>query len=401
MAKLNTIDSLKNLSEKTVIVRGDLDVPVKNGEVTSNYRLSKLAVTIRHLLQLNARVVVLGHKGRPDSEFQDDLSLMPVRFELGKLLGMHIKFAHLPNSRNSIRYMEDSEVLMLENLRFYPEETSKNSKTRAGLIAELGELGDYYVNDAFATYRKGASTIELAKMFDKPLAGVQMKHEIAKLDVLKNEIKSPYVAVIGGAKMDTKIDILKYLIKKADVILLGGAMAYTFLSAQGIEVGDSKVEKDQIKEAKAILKEAKAKGVEILLPVDHIAGKEFSPDTNKVEVDTQHIPAGLIGLDIGERTIANYLETIKGAKTILWNGPMGVFEWENFGRGTEAIGEFIGLSASDDAYKVAGGGDTIAAMETWKINMKNYDHVSTGGGAMMKYIAGQKMPAIELLYPSK
>jgi phosphoglycerate kinase len=224
-----------------------------------------------------------------------------------------------------------------------------------------------------------------------------MEKEIEQLSKLQDSPERPYVAVIGGAKLDTKIPILNSLLGKADKILIGGAMAYTFLKAKGISVGDSKVETDKVAMAKKILDNAKKAGTEIMLPVDHIAAKEFSKDAAPVIVDTQHIPDGLVAMDIGERTMDDFQNVIENAKTIMWNGPMGVFEFEQFSRGTEAIGEYIGLSAPKSTFKVAGGGDTITAMEKLKINFKNYNHISTGGGAMLDFLSGEDFLTLEPL----
>lgn len=399
MRNLRTIKDLAQLEGKTVLVRCDLDVPLDGENVISDFRLKKAVPTIKFLVDQKAKVVLLGHLGRPEGDYQDNMSLMPVRFELGKKLGMHIKFAHIAQSRNSIRYMENGEVTMLENLRFNPGEESADKAVRAEFVKDLAELGDYYINDAFATYREpSASTIDLATMFDAPIAGMQMQAEVENLTKLNDDPAKPYVAIVGGAKLDSKIPVLQALVKQADSLLLGGAMAYTFLKAQGTSVGDSKVEEAMLPQAKQILLDAKKHGCEIWLPIDHLCGKEFAEGTKLVEVDSQQIPDGLIGLDIGEKTLAAYLEVIKSAKSIMWNGPMGVFEWEKFTRGTEAIGEYVALSAPKDTFKVAGGGDTVDAFERLKINQKNYNHISTGGGAMLSFLAGEKIPAIELLY---
>lgn len=398
MLNLRTLDELPaDLSGKTVIIRADFNVGVKDGQVDSNFRIKKSLPTIKELIAKNARVVLMSHLGRPEGEYEDEYSLMPVRFELGKLLDMHIKFAHIPSCKNSITFMENGEVLLLENVRFHAGETSEDAAERDAFIAELAELADYYVNDAFASYRPHATTYDLAMKFAEPLAGRLMVDEISKLEKLNESANHPYVAVIGGVKLDTKVAILDSLIHKADKILLGGAMAYTFLVSQDIGVGNSKVEAEMVDTARQILSKAKDAGCEIVLPVDHIAGQEFDAGTAPVAVGNQQIPAGLIGLDIGEKTLALYLEIIKNARTIMWNGPMGVFEWEKFGRGTEAIGEYIGLGASDEAYKVAGGGDTISAMEKLKVNFKNFDHVSTGGGAMLDFLSGEEFKVLEPL----
>jgi phosphoglycerate kinase len=394
--QLRTIQELGDLRGKVVVVVSNFDVPIVNEEVVEAFRIKAAVPTIKYLSDQGAKVVVISHLGRPNGA-EDQYSLMPVRFELGKHLNMHVKFAHLQNCRNSIIFMEEGEVLLLENIRFYREELSEDAEERKNLIKELGSLADAYVNDAFASYRPSASTYELALMVENRAAGMLVHRELEKLEALKSNPDKPYVAVIGGAKLDTKIGILKALVGKADSILIGGAMAYTFLKAQGVNVGASKVEDEHLKIAKEILKEAEKQKTEIVLPVDHICGKEFDEKTEKVMVSTQAIPDGLIGLDVGELTLSTYLHIIESAKTLMWNGPMGVFEWRNFERGTEAVGEYIGLSASDDAYKVAGGGDTIAAMEKLKVNMKNYDHVSTGGGAMLAYLAGEGFPTLEPL----
>lgn len=399
MAKFRTVADLSDLAEKTILLRADLDVAVENGEVVENFRLQKAVNTIKYLIERKAKVVVIGHLGRPDGEYADEYSLLPVRFELGKLLGIHIKFAHIPNSRNSIRYMEPGEVLMLENVRFHPEEESKDEKKRQGFLSELVELCDVYVNDAFSSYRLHASTYDVALQFANKnrVVGMQLATEIAHLTQLRDKHQSPYVAVIGGAKIDSKINILTELAEEADFILLGGAMAYTFMKSQGIDVGASKMEEDKLKIAEKVMKAAKKSGCEILFPIDHVAGDKFEESAKPVEVDTQNIPAGLIGMDIGERTLAQYLEIIKSAKTILWNGPMGVFEWQQFSRGTEAVGEYIALSAPRETFKVAGGGDTIAAMNSLKVNMRNFSHISTGGGAMLAFLAGEEMPTLQVL----
>ncbi len=398
MKKLRSIRDLKDLSGKTVLLASNFDVPLNGENVTSNYRIKAAIPTIKMLIEKNARIVILSHLGRPAGEYKDEFSLMPVRFELGKLLETHIKFAHIPSSHNSVVFMEDGEVLLLENVRFHPREESKKEEERTEFMKELAEQADYYVNDAFASYRPTASTFELAKLMKNPMAGLLIEKEVESLTKLLEEPEKPYVAVIGGAKLDTKIPILHTLIEKADSILLGGAMAYTFMKAKGIDVGDSKVEDDKLKEAKQIMDLAKKAGCEIVLPVDHIAAKSFDKDAEAIEVDAQVIGKGLIGMDIGERTMQDFQERIENAKTVMWNGPMGVFEWEQFSRGTEAVGEYIGLSAPRSTYKVAGGGDTITAMEQLKINFKNYNHVSTGGGAMLAFLSGEELPTLEPLY---
>lgn len=397
MHKLLTLAELSNLAGKTVILRADLDVPVVNEQVVENFRLIKALPTIKQLVQQKAKIVILGHRGRPEGKYTDELSLLPVRFELGKLLNAHIKFAHIPNCRNSIRYMEEGEILLLENVRFHPEEETDDAGARNEFLKDIVDLGEVFINDAFSSYRPHASTYDIAKLIKTKAAGLQLSQEIDKLSKIQQDPARPYVAVIGGAKLDTKIDILLKLAAQADYLLIGGAMAYTLLLAQGVSVGNSLVETDKLDIAKKIVETAKKNGCKLMLPIDHIAANDFADSAKPQTVSTQSIPSGLIGMDIGERTLAQYLEVIKSAKSILWNGPMGVFEWDDFSRGTEAIGEYISLTAGNDVYKVAGGGDTISAMTKLKVNMRHFSHISTGGGAMLALLAGEEMPTIEVL----
>ncbi|MCA9381393.1 phosphoglycerate kinase [Candidatus Dojkabacteria bacterium] len=385
-----------NIKNKTVVVRVNFDVPINNGEITDNTRIASSVKTIEYLVNNNCKVVLISHMGRPEGEIVDDLSLMPARFELGKLLNKPIKFAHIDACENSIKFMEQGEILLLENLRFDKREESKKAKEREEFVQPLVDLCDVYINDSFGVYREHASVLELPKMLPS-YAGFAMVKEIEALSKIDEEPESPYVAVIGGVKMDTKIPILKSLVKKVDTMLIGGAMAYTFLKAQGVEIGDSKFEKEHVKTAKEILKLAEKAKCEIILPIDHIAGKEFKENTKPIEIKTQQIPKGHWGLDIGPNTIKQFREIIESAKTILWNGPMGVFEWENFNKGTEAIGEYIALSTPKDAYKIAGGADTTYAMLKLRIKPKRFNHVSIGGGMMLNFLSGRKFKVLDVL----
>ncbi len=384
------------VGEKTVIVRVNFDVPMENGEIKDNTRIQSSIKTIDYLLEKNCKVVLLSHAGRPNGESVDELSLMTARFELGKLLNKPIKFAHVSACENSIKFMEKGEVLLLENLRFSPFEESSKETERVEFIKPLAELCDIYVNDAFGVYREHASVYDLPKLMPS-FAGFAMQKEIEALNKIGEEPESPYVAVIGGVKVDTKVLLLEALITKVDSMIIGGAMAYTFLKAMGVEVGKSLVDEKSIKKAEKILKKAEKAKVEILLPIDHIAGEKFEARTKTTEVKTQQIPKSLMGLDIGPKTTAQFREVIESAKTVLWNGPMGVFEWEKFNKGTEAIGEYIALSTPKDAFKVAGGADTTYAMQLLRIKPKRFNHVSIGGGMMLKYLGGDKFSVLDLL----
>lgn len=385
-----------NITNKTVIVRAQFDVPLEDGEVQDETRIRACLKTIEHLLKENCKVVLISHLGRPKGEESDELSLMPVRFALGRLLDKPIKFAHIDACENSIKFMEQGEILLLENLRFHSEETSEDPKIREEFIKPLAGIGDIYVNDSFGVYREHASVLELPKMMDS-YTGFHLQKEIEDLNKLKENVVKPYLAVLGGKKVNTKIPVLKDLVTKVDKVLLGGAIAYTFLKAKGVNVGDSLVEDSMVKEAKEILKIAEKNGVDILLPLDHVCGKEIDENAKPVKVDDQEIPNGLAGLDIGPKTMDLFRKEIENAKTILWNGPMGVFEWENFSTGTREVGEYIALSTSKDCYKVAAGGDTTYAMQLLRIKPKKFNHVSIGGGMTLKFLTDEKFSILDIL----
>lgn len=385
-----------NVKNKTVVVRANFDVPMKDGEVLDETRIKASVKTIEHLLDNNCKVVLIAHLGRPEGEEKDELSLMPVRFALGHILNKPVKFAHIHSCENSIKFMEQGEILLLENLRFSKEEESEDENERKEYVKVLAELCDLYVNDAFSVYRKHASVYDLPKMMPS-VAGYSVESEVESLNELLADPQSPYVGVIGGAKVDTKINLLKDIVGKLDTLILGGVMAYAFMAAEGVKSGKTEVTEDQIKAAKEVIKLAKKENCKIALPVDHICGKDFSEDVKAEVVETQQIPDDMYGLDIGPKTVAMFREILEDAQTIMWNGPMGVFEWENFNTGTEAIGEFIALSASREAFKVAGGSDTTYAMKLLKIKPRRFNHVSVGGGMMLEYLGENKFEVLDIL----
>lgn len=393
---------LKSITEadikgKVVVVRANLDVPLDEyGEIVDDTRIKASLPTYEYLLKNNCKIVIIGHLGRPQGKYVDELSLFPVRFALGKLLGKQIKFTQLESCQNSIKYMNEGEITMIENLRFDPREESTVEKERKSYLKILTELCDIYVNDCFGVYKKHASVYDLPQMMPS-YAGFSLLKEIENLNILKNNPKSPFVAIFGGAKIDDKIPVIEKFLDKIDTILIGGAMAYTFLKSQNIEIGKSKIQQNLLPKAKEILEKAKKSKTEIILPIDHIAGENFDSSTNPVEVATQSIPENLIGLDIGPKTTVMYREIIEAAQTVLWNGPMGVFEWENFNRGTESIGEFIALGTPKGAFKVAGGGDTLAAIKTLKIKPNRFNHVSVGGGMMLQYLSNENLEVLNIL----
>lgn len=392
LRKLQDID----VAQKTVVVRTNFDVPIKDGEVADSTRVQAAVETIQYLIEKECKVVLISHMGRPNGDRDDQFSLMPVRFELGKLLNTSIKFAHLDACENSIKFMEPGEILLIENLRFFEEEKSDDLESAKKFFAPLLELADIYVNDNFGLYRNHASVFALPQIMPS-VAGFAIQHEIEALSQLKNDTESPFVAIIGGAKTDTKVPIIKSLIDDVDTIIIGGAIAYTFLKASGVNVGDSKIEKSKLEEAKEILDLAKKHNVDVRLPIDHITAKEFSEDADPLEVETQQIPNGKIGMDIGPKTLEMYREIIEGAKTIMWNGPMGVFEFEQFATGTESVGQFIALSAPRSAFKVAGGAETTMAINNLRIRQKRFNHISSGGGMMAEFIASDTEDQFEVL----
>jgi phosphoglycerate kinase len=391
--------TLKNadVAGKTVVVRANLDVALDQyGEIIDDTRIRASIPTYEYLLKKKCKIVIIGHLGRPQGKYDEDLSLFPVRFALGKLLGKQIKFAQLESCQNSIKYMNEGEITMIENLRFDPREESTITKERREYIKILSELCDIYVNDCFGVYKKHASVFDLPQMIPS-YAGLSLINEIENLTKVLSSSKSPSIAILGGAKVSDKIKLISKFMGAMDKILLGGPMAYTFLKAQGVDMGNSKIDENALQEAIKILDLSKKKKTEIILPIDHIAGDSFTSETAPIEVPTQKIPDGLIGLDIGPKTIIMYREIIESAQTVIWNGPMGVFGWESFSKGTESIGEFIALSTPKDAFKVAGGGDTLAAIKKLKINPKRFNHVSVGGGMLLKFLAGEKLEVLEIL----
>lgn len=392
----NTLRKLSDLKikSKIVVVRANLDVPMQNGVITDNSRLKASIPTLKFLSDNNCKIILIGHLGRPEGKYVDELSLMPVRFELGKLLGKQIKFANISSCENSVKFMSNGEVLMLENLRFDPKEESENPKERLDYVKKLSEFASLYVNDCFGVYKENASVYELAKIMPS-VAGFALSDEIEKLQELRKPAK-PYVAIIGGAKLDSKVPIIEDLIGKVDTFLIGGAMAYSFLSAKGVDVGNSKTDKESVKIAKEILKKAKGKS-EILLPIDHVVVEELNESAEKEITKDEKIKKNEIGVDIGPKTIELFEKEIVNASSILWNGPMGVFEWENFNDGTRAIGNIITNIAPKESYKVAGGGDTVFAIQKLKIKPSRFNHISMGGGMMLQFLTGEDFKVLDIL----
>ena len=383
-----TIEDIQ-VNGKRVLVRCDFNVPLKDGVITDENRLKGALPTIKYLIENGAKVILCSHLGKDASK-----SLAPVAVRLSEMLGKTVVFAADQevvgeNARKAVADMKDGDVVLLENTRCRKEET----KNGEDLSRELASLCDIYVNDAFGTaHRAHSSTEGVTKFVDTAVCGYLIQKELKFLGEAVNNPVRPFVAILGGAKVSDKIAVIENLLDKVNTLIIGGGMAYTFLKAQGYSVGNSLVEEDRLDYAKKMIDDAKAKGVNFLLPVDHRVAAEFK-DVTPVVTEDQNIQDGFMGLDIGPKTEAIYADAIKDAKTVIWNGPMGVFEFENFNKGTIAVAKAM---ADADATTVIGGGDSAAAVNILGFGDK-MTHISTGGGASLEFLEGKTLPGIAAL----
>ncbi len=383
---------------KRVLVRVDFNVPLnEDGEITDDRRIQATLPTIRCLIDGGARVILMSHLGRPKGERRPEFSLEPVAFRLGELLRKEVALAEDcvgPAVQQKLQGLGDGGVLLLENLRFHKEETDNEP----AFAEQLGSLGELYVNDAFGTaHRAHASTDGAPRHFKQRAAGYLMKKELDYLGGALEKPGRPYVAIIGGAKVSGKIKVVRALLHKVDQLLVGGGMAYTFFKAMGREIGKSLVEEERIDIAREVLEESKSPhAAELLLPLDCVAADRFDNDADRLTVDADNIPADRDCLDIGPKTIELYSNVIREAKTVVWNGPMGVFEMSNFAKGTDAVALALVECTASGGVTVIGGGDSAAAISQAGLADK-VSHVSTGGGASLKFIEGEKLPGVEAL----
>ena len=394
-AHIRTIDQL-DLAGKRVFIRVDFNVPLDaKGRVTDDARIRAALPTIQHALGKKARVILASHLGRPkgDPSDKEKFSLEPAAQRLSELLGMDVILADDcigDGVKKAVADLPEGKVLLLENLRFHKGEEA-NDET---FCRELASLADVWVNDAFGTaHRAHASTAGMARFVKEKAGGFLIQKEVEYLGRVLARPERPFVAILGGAKVSDKIKVLENLIGKADSVLIGGAMAYTFLAAKGVPVGKSRVEQDKLELARKILDQAKAKGVDFELPVDHVCATEPKETAERVVVNAQAIPDGVMGLDIGPRTLDRYRQRILAAKTVFWNGPMGLFEQKPWADGTFGVARAM---AESPAITIVGGGDSAAAVEEAGL-VDKMKHVSTGGGASLEFIEGRELPGVKVL----
>ena len=394
MLNKKTVDDI-NVKGKNVLVRCDFNVPLKDGVITDDTRINAALPTIKKLIADGGRIILCSHLGKPKGQVNEALTLAPVAKALSEKLGQEVKFAKDDevvgaNAKACAAEMKDGDVILLENTRFRPEE----EKNGEDFSKDLASLADIYVNDAFGTaHRAHASTVGVTAFVDQAVVGYLMEKEINFLGNAVDNPVRPFAAILGGSKVSSKISVIDNLLEKVDILIIGGGMAYTFAKAQGGSIGKSLVEEDYIDYSKEMIAKAEAKGVKLLLPTDTVCAAEISDDAEAKVVPTDSIPDDMMGLDIGPDTIKAFSDAIKDAKTVIWNGPMGVFETAQFAVGTKAIAECLtGL----DATTIVGGGDSAAAVEQLGYADK-MTHISTGGGASLEFLEGKGLPGVDCI----
>lgn len=396
--KIKTVDDI-DFNGKKALVRVDFNVPLNDQlKVTDNTRITAAIPTIKKILKDGGSAILMSHLGRPKSGPEDKFSLRHVIKELQEAVGVEVKFAEDCIGEEAVKLasgLKAGEVLLLENLRFYKEE----EKGDEGFAQKLAQLGEVYVNDAFGTaHRAHASTAVIAQYFDTKAAGYLMHSELANADKVMEQPQRPYTAVMGGAKISDKIMIIEKLLDRVDNLIIGGGMSYTFAKAQGGDIGDSLLEADKMDLALKLVEKANKNGVKLILPVDTVTSKAFANDAEQGIAKSGQIPEGWMGLDIGPETREVFAEIIKSSKTILWNGPMGVFEMSSFEGGTKAVADAVVEATENGAFSLIGGGDSAAAVNKFGYGEK-VSYVSTGGGALLEHMEGKVLPGVKALEP--
>ena len=391
MLNKKSVDDI-NVKGLRVLVRCDFNVPLFEGKITDENRLVAALPTIKKLVADGGKIILCSHLGKPKGQPVPELSLAPVAVRLSELLGQEVKFAADPevvgpNAKAAVEAMKDGEIILLENTRYRAEET----KNGEAFSKDLASLCDVFVNDAFGTaHRAHCSNVGVTQFVDTAVVGYLMQKEINFLGNAVNNPERPFVAILGGSKVSSKISVIENLLDKVDTLIIGGGMTFTFIKAQGEEVGNSLLEEDYVQYAKDMIEKAKAKGVKLLLPVDSVIADDFSNDANFKVIGREDIPEGWMGLDIGPETAKLYSDAVKSAKTVVWNGPMGCFEMPNFAAGTDAVAKAL---SETDAVTIIGGGDSAAAVNQLGYGDK-MTHISTGGGASLEFLEGKELPGV-------
>lgn len=393
-----SIKDLTNIEGKRALVRVDMNTPLdENKNVSDDTRIRAILPTVKELQKKGAKIILVAHLGRPKGEKNPEFSLAPVAKRLSELLGEEIMFLNDcigEEVENALKNLKNSQVALLENIRYYKEEEKNDDE----FAKKLAKLADFYVNDAFgAAHRAHASTEGVAKYLKPAVSGLLMEKELSALGGLLSNPVRPFVAIVGGSKVSTKIGVLDNLLDKVDTLIVGGGMTYTFVKSQGYSVGKSIVEDDKLDVAKDLMKKAQDKNVKLVVAQDVVVADDFSEKANTKIVDAKAIPEGWEGVDAGEKARADFAKAISGAKTILWNGPVGVFEIDKFSEGTKAVAKAVMEATKNGAKSVLGGGDTVAAVEKFALPKEGFSHISTGGGASLEFIEGKTLPGVAAL----
>lgn len=397
---MKTLKDLGNLAGKRVLVRADFNVPLDGTTITDDGRIKAALPTLQTLREQGAKVIVMAHLGRPKGKVVPELSLAPVAARLGELLGTDVTLAkdtYGEDAQAKVAELKDGDVLLLENVRFNPEETSKNEEERAAYAQKIAALGDVFVSDGFGVvHRAQGSDYDVAK--DLPsAAGFLVEKEVTALSKATTNPERPLTVVLGGSKVSDKLGVIKNLLSKANRLVIGGGMVFTFLKAQGYEVGKSLLEEDQIETVKGYIETAKENNVEIVLPTDIVAADTFAADSPYEVVAADAIPADKMGLDIGPDSQKLFHDKIVDSKTVVWNGPMGVFEFANFAEGTRAVAQGLVDATAQGAFTIVGGGDSASAVRHLGFDEKGFSHISTGGGASLELLEGKTLPGLAVL----